>query len=109
MTSFAVTALVLSPFSSPWAPGWASIRFLAGVVLGPQAEKLGYYVLLPALFFHRPGHGGAGAMWPVRKIDADAWCCHSGGCGTAALLRWPLFQTGRPAFTPLFSGRGALQ
>lgn len=68
----------------------------------PQAEKLGYYVLLPSLFFHSLATAELGSV-PVRAMMLTLVLSILVVAALLLVMR-PLFKMDGPAFTSLFQG-----
>ena len=101
MTSLLLLALV--PIAILIAMGtWLRQSGFLQESFWPQAEKLGYYVLLPALFFHSLATAELGDV-PVRKMMLTLVLSILVVAALLLLLR-PLFKLDGPAFTSLFQG-----
>lgn len=76
-------------------------RFLADA-FWPQAERLGYYVLLPALFFHGLATAQLGAV-PIRDLAATLILSTLIVAAVMVAAR-PFMAIDGPAFTSVFQG-----
>ncbi|QPM89306.1 AEC family transporter [Pseudooceanicola algae] len=74
-------------------------RFLAEA-FWPQAERLGYYILLPCLFFNGLATADLGAI-PVARLAATLVISTSLTALAVVMLR-PAFRVDGPAFTSVF-------
>lgn len=68
----------------------------------PQAEKLGYYVLLPSLFFHGLATANLGSL-PVGDLALTLIVSMIAVAGLVIAVR-PLLKVDGPAFTSVFQG-----
>lgn len=68
----------------------------------PQAEKLGYYVLLPSLFFHGLATANLGSL-PVGDLALTLIVSTIAVAGLVIAVR-PLLKVDGPAFTSVFQG-----
>nr|WP_279290599.1 AEC family transporter [Rhizobium skierniewicense] len=68
----------------------------------PQAEKLGYYVLLPSLFFHGLATANLGSL-PVGDLALTLIVSTIAVAGLVIVVR-PLLKVDGPAFTSVFQG-----
>lgn len=101
MTSALILALV--PIALLIMLGlWLRHANFVGEAFWPYAEKLGYYVLLPALFFHSLATAQLGDL-PVQAM-VSVLVVSTVAVAAVMVLARRLFPVDDPAFTSLFQG-----
>lgn len=81
---------------------WLRTSNFIGEAFWPHAEKLGYYVLLPSLFFHSLATAELGEL-PVKTM-ITVLVASTVAVSTIMVVARRLFPVDDPAFTSLFQG-----
>ena len=101
MTGAVILALAPIALLIGLGQGMRRVGFLADA-FWPQAERLSYYVLLPALFLHSLATAQLGGV-PVASFAAALLSSTLAGAAVLAAAR-PLLGVSGPAFTSVFQG-----